>query len=92
MLKRFCHPQTDGQNKVVNKPLCNFLRCIFGDMHKHWDIALSQDEFAYNRMGKSSTDKSPFYVLYTKMPNFTFGPDIFKSPSTSLTTHDIVSM
>ncbi|XP_020687365.1 uncharacterized protein LOC110103126 [Dendrobium catenatum] len=38
---------------------------------KSWDDLLGQAEFAYNSMTNRSTGKSPFSIVYTKLPNHT---------------------
>jgi hypothetical protein len=43
-----CHPQTDGQTKVVNKTLFSSLRAIKKNL-KTWEDCLPHVEFAYNR-------------------------------------------
>ena len=62
------HPQTDGQIKVMNHSLGNFLRCLVGDKPKGWDMILPQEEFAYNNFINRSTGKSPFYIVYGRSP------------------------
>ncbi|KAH9725143.1 Endonuclease [Citrus sinensis] len=62
------HPQTDGQTKVVNRSLGNYLRSLVGDNLKMWDKKLYQVEFTYNRAVKRSTGLSPFQVNYGYNP------------------------
>ncbi|PKU70598.1 hypothetical protein MA16_Dca008715 [Dendrobium catenatum] len=63
------HPQSDGQTEVVNRTLGSMLRCLVQDHPKQWEEMLSTAEFAYNSMVNRSTGKSPFSIVYTKIPN-----------------------
>jgi len=59
-----CHPQTDGQTKVVNRSLSTLLRVLLKGNHKSWDEYLPHIEFAYNRVVHSTIKLSPFEVVY----------------------------
>ena len=59
-----CHPQMDGQIKVVNRSLGTMLRAIMKGNHKSWDEYLPHIEFAYNRVVHKTTNASPFEVVY----------------------------
>jgi hypothetical protein len=55
-----CHPQTDGQTKVVNHTLSTMLRAVLKDNLRLWEECLPHIEFAYNRSIHSTTKLSPF--------------------------------
>nr|KYP60030.1 Transposon Ty3-I Gag-Pol polyprotein [Cajanus cajan] len=59
-----CHPQTDGQTKVVNRSLGAMLREILKGNKKSWDDYLPHVEFAYNRVVHKTTKMSPFEIVY----------------------------
>jgi len=59
-----CHPQTDGQTKVVNRSISTLLRVLLKGNHKSWDDYLHHIEFAYNRVVHNTTKLSSFEVVY----------------------------
>jgi len=59
-----CHPQTDGQTEVVNRTLCQMLRCFISRNPRVWENLLPHVEFAYNRVVNSTTAHSSFEVVY----------------------------
>ncbi|XP_022871711.1 uncharacterized protein LOC111390827 [Olea europaea var. sylvestris] len=63
------HPQTDGQNEVVNRSLGNLLRSLARPKPKQWDLALPKAEFAYNRSRNRTTRLNPFEIVYGRNPS-----------------------
>ncbi|KAH9744059.1 hypothetical protein KPL70_003529 [Citrus sinensis] len=59
-----CHPQTDGQTKVVNLTLSTLLRAIIKKNIKTWKDCLPLVEFADNRSVHSATKYSSFEIVY----------------------------
>ena len=59
-----CHPQADGQTEVVNRTLTQLLRAVIQKNLKNWEDCLSFIEFAYNRSVHSTTEFSPFEIVY----------------------------
>jgi hypothetical protein len=55
LLSTTCHPQTDGQTKVVNRTLSSLLHAIIEKNLKTWEDCLLHVEFAYNRSTHSAT-------------------------------------
>ena len=59
-----CHPQTNGQIEVVNRTLSTLLRTIIQKNLKIWEDCLPFIKFAYNRSVHSTTNFSPFEIVY----------------------------
>jgi hypothetical protein len=62
------HPQTNGQTKIVNKCVENYLRCFTQDSPKHWTNWLPWAEFCYNTTWHASTKMTPFEAVYGVPP------------------------
>ena len=63
------HSQSDGQTKIVNKCLENYLRCMCGDCPRQWVTRLSLVECLYNSSYHSSIKTTPFYAVYGQPPS-----------------------
>jgi hypothetical protein len=59
-----CHPQTNGQTKVVNRTLTQLLCAVIQKNLKNWEDCLPFIKFAYNRSVHSTTEFSPFEIVY----------------------------
>lgn len=57
-----CHPQTDGQNEVVNITFSTILRVTLKKNLKMWKEWLSHEEFAYKRFIHRTTQHLPFEI------------------------------
>eukprot|EP00253_Pinus_taeda_P020519 PITA_20519 len=72
------HPQTDGQTERVNQVVEDMLRACVMMKPTQWEEYLHLVEFAYNNGYHSSTQLSPFEVLYgrkCRTPSSWGGPE-----------------
>jgi len=67
-----CHPQTDGQTRVINRALGTLLRVLVKEKIKSWDELLPHAEFAFNRVPSKATNLSPFQVVCGYNPKTPF--------------------
>jgi hypothetical protein len=81
-----CHPQTDGQTKVVNHTLSTMLRAILKTNLKLWEECLPHIKFAYNRSVHCTMKVSPFQVVYGFNPCAPI--DLLPLPSSETTCFD----
>jgi hypothetical protein len=81
-----CHPQTDGQTKVVNHTLSTMLRAILKTNLKLWEECLPHIEFTYNRSVHSTTKVSPFQVVHGFNPHAPI--DLLPLPPSKMTCFD----
>lgn len=68
LLSSAYHPQTDGQTEVVNRCLETYLRCMCGEHPKKWCQWLPLAEWWYNTHFHSSTQVTPYEVVYNQPP------------------------
>ncbi|CAL0313886.1 unnamed protein product [Lupinus luteus] len=80
-----CHPQTDGQTEVVNRTLSTLLRTIIKKNLRSWEECLPHVEFAYNRATHSTTEFSPFEIVYGFKPLTPL--DLLPIPNESVLKH-----
>jgi transposase InsO family protein len=81
-----CHPQTDGQTKVVNHTLSTILRAILKSKMKLWEECLPHIEFTYNRSVHSTIKVSLFQVVYGFNPRAII--DLLPLPPSETTCSD----
>jgi hypothetical protein len=62
------HPQTDGQTEVVNKCLETYLRCFASKKKNQWAQWLPLYEWWYNTSYHTTTNMTPFEVVYEQNP------------------------
>lgn len=62
------HPQTDGQTEVVNRCIETYLRCMCSDTPKEWNYWLPVAELWYNTHFNSTTQLTPYEVVYGQPP------------------------
>jgi len=59
-----CHPQIDGQTQIVNRTLTQLMHAIIQKNLQNWEDCLPFIEFAYNHSVHSTTEFSPFEIVY----------------------------
>lgn len=56
------------------------LRCLTHEIPREYDAYLPQFEFALNIRANRTTNHSLFYIVYTKVPNFSVDLQVILSP------------
>jgi len=81
-----CHPQMDGQTKIVNRTLSTLLCNVIQKNLKNWKDCLPFIEFAYNQSVHSTFDFSLFVIVYGFNPLTPF--DLLPLPVNERTSLD----
>ena len=68
LLSSAYHPQTDRKSEVLNRCLEQYLRCMCLDSLKDWCKWLPLAEFWYNTTFHSTTQLTPYEILYNQPP------------------------
>jgi transposase InsO family protein len=66
------HPQTDGQTERMNRDLQQYLRLFTAEKQDEWVGWLPLAQFSYNTKKQASTQKSPFEVTRSYVPQMGF--------------------
>ena len=90
------HPQTDGQTERTNRTLEQMLRNYVSARQDDWDKCLTSAEFAYNNAKQSSTQTTPFLLVYGQHPtlptNFLINAEAHPGPSVRKATEMITEI
>lgn len=62
------HPQSDGQTEVVKRCFETYLRCMTSERPEMWSKWLPLAEFWYNKNFHTSTQVTPYEVVYGQSP------------------------
>nr|GEX69057.1 reverse transcriptase [Tanacetum cinerariifolium] len=62
------HPQSDGQTKVVNRGLEQYLRAMASDCPQQWVHFLPWAEYCYNTSYHNNIKMSSFQAVYGRLP------------------------
>lgn len=82
------HPQTDGQTKVVNRCLEQYLQAFAANSLAKWYDFLALAEFWYNTSYHFAADMTPYQALYgfnpSRLPDYSVGTSFVDSVDTLL--------
>jgi hypothetical protein len=89
-----CHPETDGQTKVVNKCLETYLRCFASKRKNWWAQWLPLVEWWYTTSYHTTTHMTPFEAIYGQNPPsvLSYMPCVskFQEVDNNLTFHEAI--
>nr|KYP64474.1 Transposon Ty3-G Gag-Pol polyprotein [Cajanus cajan] len=88
------HPQTDGQTKVANKILQQYLRSFVHHRPSLWGKLLPWAEWCFNTTVKSSTGLTPFEAMFghppPNIPQNLIGDSLNVAAHSEVTTRDAI--
>ena len=75
------HPQTDGQTKVMNQEVQQYLQLFCAEEQESWSDWLGLAQFAINNRQHSATKFSPFQLTQTYTPRMGVEHCVSKAPA-----------
>ncbi|KAL5779345.1 hypothetical protein ACOSQ2_010082 [Xanthoceras sorbifolium] len=88
------HPQTDGQSKVVNRCVKQYLRCFASQQPRKWTSFLPWAEYWYNTAYHASTGMTLFQALYGRLPpnisHYEVGSSTVNEVDQALLSRDVI--
>ncbi|CAF0811964.1 unnamed protein product [Brachionus calyciflorus] len=73
------HPESDGLTERFNRTLKTMIACYVNENQNNWDKLLPFLSFAYNTSTHSTTNHSPYEVIYYRKPKIRIDLIIAKS-------------
>jgi hypothetical protein len=87
------HPATNGETERFNRTLSMLLRKELKDTnHEDWEDMLGDVCFAYHSSVHSSTQETPFFLLYGREPNIPIHNLLDAIPQSNKSASDFVSL
>src|SRR6266481_841389 len=75
------HPQTNGLCERFNKTLADILSMYVNQRHNDWDVFIPFALWAYRTAVQTTTNETPFYLMYGRDPNLPIDCSLLPQPS-----------
>ncbi len=82
------HPECDGLVERFNHTLTTIISMYVSEHQKDWDMFIPYALFAFRTAVQSSTNETPFYLMYGRDPRLPIDVSLLKAQETFLDTDD----